>query len=61
MPSVAMLPEEEATVILSVLPLLTAKLASTSTVLLNSVTPVTVNWAPSVTLLSTLRVEFNSV
>ena len=56
MPSVATLPDAEATVNLSVLPLLTAKLASTSTVLLNSVAPVTVRVPPRVVLPSTFRV-----
>ena len=60
-PSVAVLPVEDAPVNLSVVPDLTAKLLSTSTVPLNSELFVTSNVPPIVVLLSTLRVEFNSV
>ena len=60
-PSVAILPVEDATVILSVVPDLTAKFASTSKVPFISVLLATVSVPPRVVLLSTLSVEFNSV
>ena len=60
-PAVTVLPVALSTVNLSVVPFLTAKSASTSTVLLNSVVPVTTRVLPRVVAASTFNVEFNSV